>query len=78
MPRRKQNKNLDKYQTIFKRYKIVCNNSVNGGDCYGETYCDNKCIHKDFMCKIHNIVVCNCCYSDCLSCTYPEIRKQLD
>ena len=42
-------KKKDKYKFAYQTYKIVCNNSVNGGDCRGETYCNN-CDHKDFWC----------------------------
>lgn len=33
------------YQKIFKKYKIICINSVNGADCYGDSYC-HDCNHE--------------------------------
>lgn len=48
------------YQKIFKKYKIICNNSVNRGDCYGDSYCHN-CNHEDRQCVNCVIVICGCC-----------------
>lgn len=50
-----------KYNDVYKMYKLVCNNTVNGGDCYGESYCDENCNHKDIMCRECNILLCGCC-----------------
>lgn len=27
------------YKKIYDTYKFICNNTVNGGDCHGETMC---------------------------------------
>lgn len=67
-------KKKDKYQVAYQTYKIVCNNSVNGGDCRGETYCNN-CAHKDFWCDKHRVMVCNCCYKYCPPCK-PILKKK--
>ena len=53
---------------IINLYNI-CNNSINIGDCFGETYCENECSHKNFHCKICNKLICNCCYKSCPICT---------
>ncbi len=79
----KSKQTIKYYKKIYKEYKIICNNSVNGGDCLGETYCgelkfhkpsnrmiyDLQCNHKDFFCQECKILVCNCCYKHCPSCT---------
>jgi hypothetical protein len=46
----------------FKKYKIICNNSLYGGDCYGETFCPQKCGHEDFKCLNCDILFCGCCH----------------
>jgi len=60
------------YKYIFKHYKLVCNNCVNGGDCYSETYCEGKCEHKKKLCKKCLIDICGCCYAlkygECPNC----------
>ena len=35
------------YKTVYKNFGIVCNNSVSGGDCYGQTMCACKCFLYD-------------------------------
>lgn len=35
------------YNFIHKRFKILCNNSIGGGDCYGDTMCACKCFLYD-------------------------------
>ena len=71
------------YKNIYKKYKIICNNSVNGGDCLGETYCNNgpqlntsenrivsylQCAHTNFYCRKCTIMICQCCYKKCPCC----------
>jgi hypothetical protein len=56
----------------------MCNNSISGGDCYGETWCSDyvsgptghrgskfitRCDHNDGLCTNCEIVqICGCCY----------------
>jgi hypothetical protein len=63
---------------------MVCNNSVNGGDCYGESFCD------DFECgdahKLHHcacgIKFCGCClkmqqqFVTCLLCNTEPVERE--
>lgn len=49
-------KNDKKFAQFVARYgntQLLCNNSVHGGDCYGETYCN------DFECN-HKVKTCEC------------------
>lgn len=62
----------------------ICNNTVHGGDCYGETFCDDYTCdppHQDRWCKC-GILFCGCCYDQqrkntrCLLCgTIPQPRE---
>ena len=56
------------------RINFACNNAIDGGDCYGESYCTSydkrsktyvkTCQHEDFMCVSCGCVkICGCCYS---------------
>lgn len=65
MPRRKK---IDEFQRTYVKFKIVCNNTVNGGDCYGETFCQPECGHKEIWCLTHRVMICTCCYPECPSC----------
>lgn len=53
-----------KLLTAFKKHRKLCNNTINGGDCYGETYCEHDLNekHKDFMCVNCGCFFCGCCY----------------
>ena len=62
------------YKLIYKKYRLICNNSVNGGDCYSETYCkEDGCQHKpdQYRCAVCNMTICSHCYQDCPSCPKP-------
>jgi len=44
--------------------KLSCNNAMNYGDCYGETFCnDYSCgdAHPEWFCENCKITVCGCC-----------------
>jgi hypothetical protein len=46
-----------------ERYKTACNNPINGGDCYGDTYCNGYSCegHFDWTCKKCNWEICSHC-----------------
>ena len=48
---------------IYKKYKIICNNTVNYGDCHREYICKGKCSHKNIWCNECKIMICGCCYN---------------
>ena len=50
------------YRKVCKDSQLVCNNSVQGGDCYGESYCPVDCKCKDRWCETCQIRICGCCY----------------
>jgi hypothetical protein len=71
-------KSIDKPMTkedfikIHKRYKLICNNSVYGGDCHGETFCEGNCDHRNLVCKECRMFICGCCYEkQCPCCKKP-------
>ncbi len=50
---------------ILDVYGILCNNTIYGGDCYGDSYCSykKKCEHEDIKCnQCDKIIICGCCY----------------
>jgi hypothetical protein len=73
-----------RFLAVLQTRDMVCNNSVQGGDCYGETYCN------DFSCgdahKLHNcacgIEFCGCClfhqkkYVTCLICHTDPVARE--
>jgi hypothetical protein len=60
---------INKYMQANKLYKIVCNNTINFGDCYATTFCDLPCKkHKDHMCDICCIYICGHCFQKCPNC----------
>ena len=68
--------NSKRLKNIYKKYKIICNNSVNYGDCYGDSYCD-MCKHQDMFCSKCNIRICGCCYTLCYK-KCPSCNENLD
>lgn len=61
------------------KWKFLCNNSMYGGDCYGESYCNDNCGHVDYICPCCNFKICACCsyhkspfMERCLMCKQPE------
>ena len=50
------------FHELYKRKNTrMCNDYR--GDCYSETYCDNKCNHKNYKCDNCNLIqFCGCCY----------------
>lgn len=56
------------YKRIASKYKIICNNSVSGGDCFKDTFCDLQCNHQDKLCQNCKFLICGCCYSKCPCC----------
>lgn len=80
-------KQKNPYLFAFRLYGIVCNNSVRGGDCYGETSCGNdysrngvgkQCLHRDWICPNDQcqVKVCECCYGgNCPSCRKMETNR---
>lgn len=73
-------------QDVFKNSGIICNNSVNGGDCYGTSSCLCKINdeyekyysghrpqieHEEYTCC--KMKICQCCYCKCPLCgNYPK------
>ena len=47
---------------IYKQYKLICNNTINYGDCYGGFICEGKCLHKNIWCNECRLMICGCCY----------------
>lgn len=71
------------YKTSYKNYGIVCNNSISGGDCYGQTMCACKCFLYDvnyFKCytkplnknDLHHDYKCKNCDIIVCGCCYSE------
>ena len=69
------------YINVHKRFQIICNNSVNGGDCYGETMCVCKCFlydtnfHKYYSTEprkedLHHDFRCKKCMFHICGCCY--------
>ena len=69
------------YNQIHKKFKIICNNTVNAGDCYGETMCACKCFlydndyHKYYSKEpqkedLHHDFRCNNCGFHICGCCY--------
>ena len=47
-----------------------CNNTIQGGDCYGETFCDDySCSHKIMRCAC-GYIWCGCCFAKQHKYTY--------
>lgn len=76
----KEPQKLD-YAQIHKKYQILCNNSIYGGDCYGETMCVCKCFlydknfHKYYTKEprredLHHDFKCNVCVFNICGCCY--------
>ena len=74
-------KRIIDYGQIHKRFKILCNNSINGGDCHGETMCVCKCFLYDknyskYYSKepdkdsLHHDFTCNACVYHICGCCY--------
>lgn len=57
--------NKAKLLHALKEYGKLCNNTINSGDCYGETHCfeeNGGCSHKDFRCVNCGCFFCGCCH----------------
>ena len=54
------------YKKKVDKCKIVCNNTINYGDCYGETFC-NSCNHPKY-------IYCSCGLKFCGHCWYQQHR----
>lgn len=74
------------YDAIHKRFKILCNNSINGGDCHGETMCVCKCFlydenyHKYYSKEplqedLHHDFRCNKCLFHICGCCFTACPK---
>jgi hypothetical protein len=74
------------YDEIHERYKILCNNSIRGGDCYGQTMCACKCFlydknyHKYYNREpsredLHHDFTCNNCFFHICGCCFTGCPK---
>lgn len=61
------------FSKLFKTHKIICNNSVNQGACYGDSYC-SSCQHPDVWCGTCKIRICGCCYALCYHMKCPSCQ----
>lgn len=76
------------YKKIYDKYRLVCNNTVNGGDCRGETMCQCQLTDSELQMfynktrkntpVLHEDYTCPKCNIEICGCCYdrcPSCKK---